>query len=397
MEIFLKAVWRIHGLPQEIVSDRDPRFVSDFWKALHKRLGTRFNMSTANHPQTDGQAERANGVVEEMLRSYTNVHQDDWDEHLATVEFAYNDSENATTKVSPFYALYGRHPQSPLSLVAPPPPPAKGDKVACKQESIEEFAARMQAQYRGVHAAILEAQERQRRYADLKRRDHEFKVGDQVLLDVAQVRHRNLAFGATRKFASKFEGPFSVKRVVSPVVYELTLPAGGAFGAIHPVLHVSCLKEYLDPANPAFPGRGVRTPVPAQIVADQVRFEVDCFINHRWYRGKRLDFMVQWQGYTPAESTWRPAEQLQQDMGKYYTRFKRLYEERVLKGPLGDKPGKAPAKVAKPKASKGQKTGAAEAKAPSPAAEKPQAPVPPMMRADGRPPRARVPPTRPGD
>jgi hypothetical protein len=119
MEIFLKAVWRIHGVPKEIVSDRDPRFVSDFWQALHKRLGTRFNMSTANHPQTDGQAERANGLIEEVLRSYVNIHQNDWDEHLSTVEYAANDAVQASTGVTAFQGHLWPRPDQPAGSDGP--------------------------------------------------------------------------------------------------------------------------------------------------------------------------------------------------------------------------------------------------------------------------------------
>jgi hypothetical protein len=333
MEIFLKAVWKHHGIPQEIVSDRDPRFVSDFWKALHKRLGTRFNMSTANHPQTDGQAERANGVVEEMLRSYTSIHQDDWDLHLDTVEYAYNDSEQASTGYTPFYACCGRHPHSPLSLLAPPPR-VDGQAATQEEESIEEFSARMAAQAETIHASLRAAQARQAEYANKKRRDLEFQVGDRVLLSAEHLRDRNLALGATRKLAGKYEGPFLVKRKVSRVAYELDFPPGGAYAKIHPVIHVSRLREYIDPADPQFPGRTVRVPMEPIIVEGQARYVIDCFTRHRrWGKKKQLQFLVQWLGYLPSESTWKPAEHLQMDLlPREYWGFVRQYEERVLEG-----------------------------------------------------------------
>jgi hypothetical protein len=138
VDIFLQAIFRMHGMPREIVSDRDPRFTAAFWQQLFKRLGTKFNMSTANHPQTDGQTERDNRTIEEILRCYVSPHQNDWDEYLATLEFAYNDSLNASTGVTPFQALYGRHPYSPLSLYFPPA------KKLEEKESVTEFAERMQ-------------------------------------------------------------------------------------------------------------------------------------------------------------------------------------------------------------------------------------------------------------
>jgi hypothetical protein len=341
MEIFLKAVWRIHGVPKEIVSDRDPRFVSDFWQALHKRLGTRFNMSTANHPQTDGQAERANGLIEEVLRSYVNIHQNDWDEHLPTVEYAANDSVQASTGVTAFKAIYGRDLISPLALMAQPPPP-EGDAVARRRhESIRAFSARMAAQYKDIQASIRAAQERQKKYANEKRRDVEFKVGDQVLLRADHLRDRNLAEGATRKLSSKKEGPFRVKRVISRRVCELDLPAGGGYGHMHPAINVDRLEEYVDPAQPEFPGRVVRTPAPTLVREQQSHYQIDCFTKHRWRHGK-LQFLVQWLGYSAAENTWQPATQLKEDMGEWYEKTKQQFEDRVLGGPVGDPPVPAP-------------------------------------------------------
>ena len=100
-----------------VPEDRDPRFTSNFWKALCKRLGTNLNMSTSHHPQTDGQTERANRTIEDMLRAYVAPHQSDWDEHLIAAEFAYNNSVQASTGSTPFYLNHGRHPHTPLSLL----------------------------------------------------------------------------------------------------------------------------------------------------------------------------------------------------------------------------------------------------------------------------------------
>jgi hypothetical protein len=113
--LFIDYVFRIHGLPTSIVSDRDPRFTSIFWKALFKRLGSKFSMSTTHHPQSDGQTESASRVVEEMLRAFTNYKQNDWDKYLSLVEFAYNNSIQASTGITPFFANYGQHPNIPTT------------------------------------------------------------------------------------------------------------------------------------------------------------------------------------------------------------------------------------------------------------------------------------------
>ena len=107
-KIVLREVCRLHGIPESILSDRDPRFTAHFWRALWDQLGTKLVMSTAYHPQTDGQTERANRTLEEMLRSYVNITQSDWDEHLSVLEMAYNNSKQISTGFSPFYLNTGQ-------------------------------------------------------------------------------------------------------------------------------------------------------------------------------------------------------------------------------------------------------------------------------------------------
>ena len=119
--IFYDHIYRLHGWPSSIVSDRDPRFTADFWNALTKFTGTTLNMSTADHPQTDGQAENANKSIIQYLRSYVSTFQDDWDLHLTPAEFSYNDSTHISTGSSPFLLTYGHHPLTPAALAATSP------------------------------------------------------------------------------------------------------------------------------------------------------------------------------------------------------------------------------------------------------------------------------------
>ncbi|GMF65772.1 unnamed protein product [Phytophthora lilii] len=115
-KVFLDVVFRLHGLPTEIVSDRDTRFTSKFWRALFGLLGTKLSMSTAAHPETDGQTERVNRVLEDVLRSYATSFKE-WSEFLPLCEFALNNSTHVSTGHSPFYVNYGLHPRVPASLV----------------------------------------------------------------------------------------------------------------------------------------------------------------------------------------------------------------------------------------------------------------------------------------
>ena len=114
----MDGVVRAHGLPRVTVPDRDTRFTSDFWREVHRVMGTILAMSSSFHPQRDGQTERANRSIEEMLRAYVGKRQNDWDERLGMVEFAYNNSVHSSSSFIPFYLCYGRHPVSLVNLLS---------------------------------------------------------------------------------------------------------------------------------------------------------------------------------------------------------------------------------------------------------------------------------------
>eukprot|EP00955_Chlamydomonas_euryale_P040462 351703-Chlamydomonas_euryale.AAC.1 len=164
--LFYRAVFRHHGIPKSLVSDRDTGFTSSFWREMCNSLGTRLNMSTSNHPQTDGQTERANRTLEDMLRAFVSPHNDDWDELLVNAEFVYNALVNRTNGFTLFYLNYGRHPQTPLSLVT-------GQQAG--KETVVKFVAHMRQAHEDARAAMRLAQETQAKYANMKRRDVEFQ------------------------------------------------------------------------------------------------------------------------------------------------------------------------------------------------------------------------------
>ena len=112
--MYIREIVRLHGVPISIVSDRDSRFTTHFWKSFQKDMDTQLTMSTTFHPQTDGQSERAIQVLEDMLRACFLDHKGSWEEHLPLVEFAYNNSYQASIHIAPYEALYGRPCRSPL-------------------------------------------------------------------------------------------------------------------------------------------------------------------------------------------------------------------------------------------------------------------------------------------
>ncbi|KAI3804794.1 hypothetical protein L1987_26605 [Smallanthus sonchifolius] len=173
--IYLKEVVSRHGVPISIISDRDARFTSRFWQSLHKALGTRLDMSTTYHPQTDGQTERTIQTLEDMLRACVIDFGNTWESHLPLVELSYNNSYHTSIKAAPFEALYGWKCRSPICWTE------VGDSQLTGPELVFETSEKI-VQIRNRMAA---ARDRQKSYADKRRKPLEFQVGDMVLLKVS--------------------------------------------------------------------------------------------------------------------------------------------------------------------------------------------------------------------
>ena len=225
-KLFFNEIVKHHGLPSSIISDRDPRFTSSFWQQLWKQLGTKLAMSTAYHPQTDGQTERANRTIEEMLRAYINTKQNDWDDYLAAIEIAYNNSKQTSTGFSPFFLNYGQHPTLPITTAI------STDWDNNNNASAEQMLIQLFSDLKLADINVKRAQERQSHYTNLTRQGVEYKVGDKVLLSTTDLR---LKMKVTPKLTARYIGPFTIKRKLSPLNYELDLSSSFS---IHPVFHI---------------------------------------------------------------------------------------------------------------------------------------------------------------
>ncbi|KAJ9520381.1 hypothetical protein QJQ45_000131 [Haematococcus lacustris] len=281
--LFFDNVFRLHGLARSparsmtrfvnpkltwvIVSDRDPRFTSIFWQELFKLTGTHLNMSTANHPQTDGQTERANRTLEDMPRNFVSPHHDDWDQHLTAAEFAYNASVQASTGYSPFRLNSGQEPYTPLTLATP------HVSVLGDNESAAAYVHRMAADLASATHHLVKAQERQTTNANKKRSDHTFAVGDMVYLAHSFFAHSQpanaTADNATRKFLPRQHGPFKVLEIVTPVALKLQFPP--AWSNMHPVVHVSHVKVHND-GSAEFPTRNPDPPPEPELIDGEEHF-----------------------------------------------------------------------------------------------------------------------------
>ncbi|GJS81379.1 putative reverse transcriptase domain-containing protein [Tanacetum coccineum] len=169
--LYLKEVVTRHGIPVSIICDRDPRFTSNFWRSFQKAMGTRLDMSTAYHPETDGQSERTIQTLEDMLRACVIDFGNGWEGHLPLIEFSYNNSYHASIKAAPFEALYGRKCRSPVCWAEVGDARLTGPELVHETtEKIVQIKHRMQA-----------ARDRQKSYADVRRKPLEFQVGDRVM------------------------------------------------------------------------------------------------------------------------------------------------------------------------------------------------------------------------
>ena len=208
----------------------EEQFTSKFWNQLHETLGTRLEFSTSFHPQTDGQTERVNQILEDMLRACALDYGSSWDDNLPYAEFSYNNSYQTSLKMAPFEALYGRRCRTPLLW----------DEVGDRQLFGPDLIKESEQKVRLIRDRLKVAQSRQKSYADSKRKETVHEVGDRVYLRVSPLRGVK-RFGVKGKLAPRFIGPYRVLERMGEVAYKLELPE--RLSGVHDVFHVSQLKK----------------------------------------------------------------------------------------------------------------------------------------------------------
>ncbi len=287
-ELMFNHIFRDYGIPEDIVSDRGPQFVSRVWKTFFSLLGVTISLSSGYHPQTNGQTERKIQEIGRFLRTFCHGHQESWNQFIGWAEYAQNSLRQPSTGLTPFQCLLGYQP--PLF-------PWSGEPSDVP--SVDYWFRESERVWDTAHHQLQRAVRRCKMTADLRRSEApQYQPGQRVWLSTRDIRLRL----PCKKLSPRFVGPFKITKQINPVTYQLQLPTQYK---IHSTFHVSLLKLYHSPVLPSTePGPSEEPPLPL-ILDDGTIYKVKEILDSR-RRGGWLEYLVDWEGYGPEERSWIP-------------------------------------------------------------------------------------------
>jgi hypothetical protein len=290
--LFFTHIFKHHGLSKDIVSDRDLKFTSKFWRTLWKCMGSKLKMNTFFRPQTDGQTERVNLVIQQFLKNYVATNQQDWVDHLELVEFCYNNSKHSTIGSTPFQMVTSKSPIVPITLATHGQPPRDVSEEVPMVTQLDEERRRL---WEVAKVNLEKAHKRYKDFVDKSRREMKFQERDEVWLNI---KNFQLPRGLSHKFLGPYAGPFKMLEKKLSDTYKLELPKNLR---VHPTFHVSLLKPIVRDASR--PNQEHNSRPPLNLVHNEPEFEVEAVLKSRQLRGREREYLVKWKGYHPIEAS----------------------------------------------------------------------------------------------
>ena len=321
-ELLTIHVFRLYGLPVDVVSDRGSQFTSKVWRAFCAGVGATVSLSSGYHPQSNGQAERANQSLESALRCMSSLHPSSWSKDLPWVEYSLNAMVNDSTGRSPFECSLGYQP-----------PLLHAQETEASVPSVQAHLQRCHRVWSSVRSALLRASARATRSANRRRTPAPvYQVGQMVWLSTADLP-LNVS---SRKLASRYIGPYAIDRIINPAAVRLVLPH--SLRRIHPVFHVSRVKPHvtsdLVPPAPA--------PPPPELVDGHPQWAVRKLLKVR-RQGRGFQYLVDWEGYGPEERSWIPRSQIMSPI--LLREFYEAHPDALGQSPGGSRSGGGPVTV----------------------------------------------------
>src|SRR5258706_10653557 len=318
-QAFLRVIWKLHGLPDEIITDRDTKITSLFWQKLMDLMGTISKMMTAFHPQSDRQTERINQILEEYLQHYCSWKQDDWDELLPLAEYAYNSAISETTKMSPFYTNYRFEPKQSFKPIG---------KIQYQNPRSEVQVKMWENIWEQLKANIIKAQIRMTKWYDNKKQEGpDFKEGDMVMLNSRYIQTKR----PSKKLDHKKMGPFRIEKAIGNRAFRLELPPQMK---VHPVYHIGLLERYRDSKDPT------RKQIVPEVeeIDGEMNWEVREIVESRQNRRKKhnpIEYLVLWEGYPDEDGTWEVYDNLKGTANEILQNFHNKYPHAARDARIG--------------------------------------------------------------
>ena len=334
-QLLREHVIKYHGYPKQIVSDRGSIFTSEVWKELFKCLKAKQNLSSSYHPQTDGITEKENDIIENCIRAFTNYQQDDWSEYLPDFELAINSAISGSTGLSPQFVDTGYEPFIPLGIT-------REVQDQPKEHTVQELIEKLDIIKTKTQLLFAQAQEKQAKYANEKRRDIEFEEGDFIMVNSDFVYDPIHTDRPSRKLSSKWLGPYKIMQRISRVAYRIFFPKEDKI-KIHPVIHIANLKMYNTNPEKFLEREANNIPLPTKDSENETVYLVDDILDMRTTRNKR-EFLIKWTGYElpswEKESQLRASPEFAEHLDQYLQelqegKMKLLHHNKSKRNPKG--------------------------------------------------------------